>query len=108
MFFIALVLITNPGPGLWVLSQALLLLYFKMDNGSNVCGIEFNYDNKAGKKGEENDEGNKKEEEKDDSKSIIGGDQSDIEAHFNNQLLSKLILSKFEVKSEEGRSVHLC
>ena len=31
------------GPGLWVLSQVLLLLYFKMDNGSNVCGIEFNY-----------------------------------------------------------------
>merc|ERR1719239_2028262 len=50
------------GPGLWVLSQALLLLYFKMDNGSNVCGIEFNYNNKAEKNGEENDEGNKKED----------------------------------------------
>ena len=33
------------GPGLWVVSQVMLLLYFKMDNGSNVCGIEFNYDN---------------------------------------------------------------
>ena len=33
------------GPGLWVVSQLLLLVYFKMDNGSNVCGIEFNYNN---------------------------------------------------------------
>ena len=98
-------MISNSVPGLWLLSQALLLLYFKMDNGSNVCGIEFNYNNEAGKKVEENDEGNKKKEEKDDSKSIIGGD---IEAHFNDQLLSKLILSKFEVESEDGRSVHLC
>ena len=109
ILFAALIMI-HPGPGLWVLSQALLLLYFKMDNGSNVCGIEFNYNNKTGKKGEENDEGNNKEdleeEDKDDSKSLIGGDQPDIEVHFNDQLLRKLILTKFEVESEEGRSVH--
>ena len=43
----------HSGPGFWVLSQALLLLYFKMDNGSNVCGIEFNYDNEE----EEEEEG---------------------------------------------------
>ena len=99
----------------------MLLLYFKMDNGSNVCGVEFNYNNKTGKKGEEkrgDEEGNKKkeveegenekEEDKDDSKSIIGVNHSAIEVHFNDQLLRKLILSKFEVESEEGRSVHLC
>ena len=91
-------LIRNSGPGLWVLSQALLLLYFKMDNGSNVCGIEFNYNNK-----------NEEEEEKEDnSECMLGADQSDTEVDFTDQRLCKLILGKFEVQSEEGRSVHLC
>jgi len=31
------------GPGLWLLSQVLLLVYYKLDNGSNVCGLEFNF-----------------------------------------------------------------
>ena len=32
----------------------MLLLYFKLDNGSNVCGIEFNYNNNKKEKKEEN------------------------------------------------------
>ena len=107
---------THSGPGLWVLSQALLLLYFKMDNGSNVCGLEFNYNNEElikerveeseEKKKEVEEEGEQKKKEEEDSKSIIDADQSDIEVHFNDQLLRKLILGKFEVQSEEGRSVY--
>ena len=84
----------HSGPGLWVVSQALLLLYFKMDNGSNVCGIEFNYNNK-----------NQNEEEE--KESIIGADQSDTEDDFTDQRLCKLIIGKFEVVSEKGRSVQL-
>ena len=119
-------MIQNSGPGLWVLSQALLLLYFKMDNGSNVCGIEFNYDNRekggwwelcgmeinvCGLEFNYNNEEGKKEEKKEnnennDSKSIVGENEPDIEVHFNDQLLRKLILGKFEVRSEEGRLVH--
>ena len=92
----------HSGPGLWVLSQVLLLLYFKMDNGSNVCGIEFNYNNEEEKKEEK-----KENNEKDDSKSIIGENEPDmVEVFFNDQLLRKLILGKFEVASAEGRSVH--
>ena len=94
-------MISNSVPGLWVLSQALLLLYFKMDNGSNVCGLEFNYNNEEGKKEEK-----KENSETDDSKSIVGENEPDIEVHFNDQLLRKLILGKFEVRSEEGRLVH--
>ena len=70
-----LVIMTHSGPGLWVLSQALLLLYFYLDNGSNVCGLEFNYKKKRGtrtsrgkeedkEEEEEKEEGEKKKEEK--------------------------------------------
>ena len=98
---------THSGPGLWVLSQVLLLLYFKMDNGSNVCGVEFNYNNKE--REEENKKEEEEEEKEDDSKSIIGAGPSDMaEVHFNDLLLRKLILGKFEVQSEEGRSVNRC
>merc|ERR1719237_228961 len=50
------------GPGLWVLSQAWLLLYFYLDNGSNVCGLEFNYKNEE-EEGDSNDKEEDKEEE---------------------------------------------
>ena len=117
---------THSGPGLWVLSQGLLLLYFKMDNGSNVCGIEFNYNNnveekkeevEAKKEGDMEKEKEKKKEEEnqekieeqneDDSKSIITENAPNIEVLFNHLFLHKLILGKFEVLSEEGRSVYL-
>jgi len=87
-----------------VLSQALLLLYFWMDNGSNVCGVEFNYNNKEGEEEEEKEE--EEEADIDDSTSIIGSDQLDkAGVYFNDLLLRKLILGKFEVQSEEGRWV---
>ena len=97
------------GPGLWVVSQLLLLVYFKMDNGSNVCGIEFNYNNKNGEKengeeGEEKNDGEKEEdgEEKDDLMSIIGSDLANNENHYNGEILRQLFLD-FQVESEEGR-----
>ena len=78
------------GPGLWVVSQLLLLVYFKMDNGSNVCGIEFNYNNKN------------KKDKKDDLISIIGSDLANNEKNYNAEILRQLFLD-FQVKSEEGR-----
>ena len=80
----------HSGPGFWVLSQALLLIYFKMDNGSNVCGIEFNYNNEE----MEREEGNREA-------SLIGADR---DTYYNDQVLRQLFLG-FQVESEEGRSV---
>ena len=80
----------NSGPGFWVLSQALLLIYFKMDNGSNVCGIEFNYNNEE----MEREEGNREA-------SLIGAAR---DTYYNDQVLRQLFLG-FQVESEEGRSV---
>ena len=84
-----LMMITHSGPGFWVLSQALLLLYFKMDNGSNVCGIEFNYNNEG-----------REEENRGDS--LIGADVADRDTYYNNRMLGQLFLG-FQVESEEGR-----
>ena len=53
MFMTMRKMMTHSGPCLWVLSQVLLLLYFKLDNGSNVCGIEFNYNNNVEEKKED-------------------------------------------------------
>ena len=94
----------------------LLLVYFKMDNGGNVCGIEFNYNNKNGEKEngeegeeEEKNEGEKEEEEekneeekKDDLISIIGSDLANNEKNYDAEILRQLFLD-FQVKSEEGR-----
>ena len=38
------------GPGLWIVSQLLLLLYSWLDNGANTCGIDFHFENKAAEK----------------------------------------------------------
>ena len=75
---IQLVTMTHSGPVLWVLSQAWLVLYFYLDNGSNVCGLEFNYKKKRGartRRGKEEDKeedkkkkGEKKEEKEEDEK----------------------------------------
>ena len=94
----------------------LLLVYFKMDNGSNVCGIEFNYNNKNGEKengeeeekneGEKEEEEEKKEGEEEEQKydliSIIGSDLANNEKNYNAEILRQLFLD-FQVKSEEGR-----
>ena len=82
----------NPGPGFWVLSQAFLLVFFKMDNGSNVCGIEFNYDNT--------------EENKTVSRNI---DSTERESHDGANLLDADVFfgakipHQLEGVSEEGR-----
>ena len=135
LFFVALILISNSGPGLWVLSQALLLLYFKMDNGSNVCGIEFNFDNKEKKEGETKNRGGRSrgegggqgdgenkigggeggEEAKDDSESLIGAVNNEIRRKLflgfgvksEAQIMRNLFLG-IQVKSETGRSVLKC
>ena len=73
----------------------MLLVYFKMDNGSNVCGIEFNYNNKNKKK------------KNDDLISIIGSDLENNENHYNVEILRQLFLD-FQVESEEGRSAVQC
>ena len=31
---------------MWVVSQILLVIYFKLDNGANTCGIDFHFQNK--------------------------------------------------------------
>ena len=74
----------------------LLLLYFKMDNGSNVCGVEFNYNNGSSSRTEYPDE---------DLKSIISPYlyESENEDIYNGQIFRQLFLG-FEVVSEEGRS----
>ena len=72
----------------------MLLVYFKMDNGSNVCGIEFNYNNNRKKKN-------------DDLISIIGSDLENNENHYNGEILRQLFLD-FQVESEEGRSAVQC
>ena len=85
-----MMMMAHSGPGFWVVSQALLLLYFYLDNGSNVCGIEFNYNN---------EEGNS---DYDDFQSILGADESEYEDIYNLQIFRQLFLG-FEVESEEGR-----
>ena len=96
---IQLVTMTHSGPGLWVLSQALLLLYFYLDNGSNVCGLEFNYKNgeeegdsdleeeKEDKKLEEGEETKQDKmeglEENEDNKSLHA-DKADDEIFYND------------------------
>ena len=74
----------------------MLLLYFKMDNGSNVCGIEFNYSNKNKKK--------KKDDliYKHKLISILGSDLENNEKKFMVEILLRLFLD-FQVESEEGR-----
>ena len=74
-----------------MLSQAFLLFYFKMDNGSNVCGIEFNYDNEE-----------KEEQEEDDTNSLVGADLAESEMYYNDQILRQLFLG-FQVVSEKGK-----
>ena len=97
----------NLGPGLWVLSQVLLLLYFKIDNGSNVCGIEFNFNNRRKKEkygAVDKKEDEEREKEKDDSISLIGADSLlNSEMYYNDQILRQLFFG-FQVESEEGRS----
>ena len=77
------------GPGLWVASQILLVLYFKLDNGANTCGIDFHFENKAAKKR--------------DLDSIVSEDAPREETYYEVKILEQLFTSKFKVVSKEGR-----
>ena len=120
LLFAALsLMMMRSGPGLWVLSQALLLLYFKMDNGSNVCGIEFNYNNNYQEQGGSRERRRGEQERRSGGGAyperiiglfgclVLGANKPEVGAQFKDQLLCKLTFTKFKVQSEEGRSVHL-
>ena len=115
------------GPGLWLVSQLLLLIYFKIDNGANTCGIDFHFDNKNEDEDEDKDEdsllavfrmviisgisalkrlancSSSNEETGNDSNSIINDDEPRDDTYFEIKLLEELFISEFEVVSEEGR-----
>ena len=80
---------TPSGPAAWVLSQALLLLHYHLDNGGNVCGLEFNCNN--------GDSGGV-----DCCTSLLSGDLVDSEVLYDAQMFRQLFLG-FKVKTEEGR-----
>ena len=75
------------------MSQGLLLAYYSMDNGCNVCGLEFDYNNNN----------SNKEEVEDNEENLNRDDVADVDKFYNNQILGDLFLG-FEVKSEDGRS----
>ena len=77
------------GPGLWVLSQLLLILYFWLDNGANTCGIDFHF-------------GEKNLKAKRDLDSIISDDAPRGETYFEFKFREELFI-RFNVVSEEGR-----
>ena len=117
------------GPGLWVLSQLLLLVYFWLDNGANTCGIDFHFGNNKNKvnlkeEGNENEESppegiknsrsNSEDASKDvlsssinqtedDSKSIINDDEPREDTYFEFKVFEELFISEFKVISDEGR-----
>ena len=82
------------------MSQGLLLAYYSMDNGCNVCGLDFNYNN--GKEYEEEEEEDQQRADQEQSVSI--DEVADRNKFYNNQILGELFLD-FQVKSEDGRSV---
>ena len=74
------------------MSQGLLLAYYAMDNGCNVCGLEFDYNNN-----------NSNKEEEEDVENLNKDDVADVDKFYNNKILGDLFLG-FDVKSEDGRS----
>ena len=88
---IAIIMMSVTGPGLWVVSQLLLLVYFKLDNGANTCGIDFHFENKAAKKR--------------DLDSIVSEDAPREETYCEFKILEELCIRKFSV-SEKGRLNH--
>ena len=78
------------GPGLWLVSQLLLILYFWLDNGANTCGIDFHFSDR-------------KTKAKRDLDSIISDDAPRGETYFEFKFFEELLISGFSVVSEEGR-----
>ena len=113
---------------MWVLSQLLIVLYNKMDNGANTCGIDFHFANDLEEVDvEENEneesiplnsqsnstsrvetedvpeESSSSDETDDDSKSVINDDEPRGDKYFEFKVLEELFISEFKVVSEEGR-----
>ena len=93
---------TPSGPAAWVLSQALLLLHYHLDNGGNVCGLEFNYNNAEEDHGDNADCCNYRSNDQEDITSLLSGDLVDTEVLYDAQMFRQLFLG-FKVKTEEGR-----
>ena len=87
---IGIMMLFVSGPGLWVLSQLLLILYFWLDNGANTCGIDFHFRQT-------------KTKVKRDLDSIISDDAPRGETYFEFKFFEELLVSGFKVVSEEGR-----
>ena len=113
---------------MWAVSQILLVLYYKLDNGANTCGIDFHFANdqeEVDVEVNENEESiplnprssstSRVETEDDseesspsdkteyDSKSIITDEEPRGDKYFEFRVLEKLFISEFKVVSEEGR-----
>ena len=110
-----------------MLSQILLVLYFKLDNGANTCGIDFHFEKSNKTEGDlaeveenENEESflfnprsistsrveesaSSDETADDDSKSIITDEEPRGDKYFEFKVLEELFISEFKVVSEEGR-----
>ena len=97
---------TSSGPAAWVLSQALLLLHYHLDNGGNVCGLEFNYNNPEEDTDDDGGGGvdccNNRNNDQEDITSLLRGDLVDSEVLYDAQMFRQLFLG-FKVKTEEGR-----
>ena len=117
---------------MWVVSQILLVIYFKLDNGANTCGIDFYFETSNQMEGDlaevevnENEESfpltprlnstsrvetedapeesASSNETDDDSESIINNEEPRGDKYFEFRVLEKLFISEFKVVSEQGR-----
>jgi len=95
------------GPGLWLVSQLLLLLYFWLDNGANTCGIDFHFEESSNTEVTHSEEGREgsNEETGNNSDSIINDDQPREDTFFEIEVMKRLFINKFNVVSEKGRWV---
>ena len=112
------------------MSQILLVLYFKLDNGANTCGIDFHFQKSDKIEGDLSEAEENENEERtplnspsnftsrietedapeessssaeDDSTSIITNEEPRGDNFFEFRILEELFISEFEVGSEEGR-----
>ena len=114
------------GPGLWIVSQTLLVLYFWLDNGANTCGIDFHFETSSQMEGDlaevevnENEESiplnsRSNSTSRVETRSIVNDDEPRGNYFFELKVLeklcicksskvSKLFIREFKVVSEEGR-----
>ena len=91
------------GPGLWVVSQLLLLLYFWLDNGANTCGIDFHFGNNK-YKGSLKVEGSENEESQQEgiNKNVSLNSRSSSISTFETEDASEEGLGSLSDKTEDG------